>query len=140
MKIKLSFLAIMVSMLFFASCEKEPVYNTYEDPHWAVQSYEGLSESCTIVMQLPDNLLPFQSEDDVVGAFINDECRGVSTQQNGLFYIIVSGSADEVANISLKYYNTPLKYLYQVNEEIPFEVNARIGSTDEPFVPTFSIL
>lgn len=140
MKIKLSFLAIMVSMLFFASCEKEPVYNTYEDPHWAVQSYEGLSESCTIVMQLPDNLLPFQSEDDVVGAFINGECRGVSTQQNGLFYIIVSGSADEVANISLKYYNTPLKYLYQVNEEIPFEVNARIGSTDEPFVPTFSIL
>lgn len=138
MRIKLSLFAVIASLLFFVSCEEEPVYNTYENPHWAVESYEGLSESCTIVMQLPDNLLPYQSEEDVVGAFINGECRGVSIQQNGLFYIIVSGAADEVANISLQYYNVPLKYLYQVNEEIPFEVNGRIGTTDEPFVPTFS--
>ena len=33
-----------------------------------------------------------------------------------------------------------MKYLYQVDEEIPFEVNGRIGSTDSPFIPTFSIL
>ncbi len=138
MRIKLSLFAVIASLLFFVSCEEEPVYNTYENPHWAVESYEGLSESCTIVMQLPDNLLPYQSEEDVVGAFINGECRGVSIQQNGLFYIIVSGAADEVANISLQYYNVPLKYLYQVNEEIPFEVNGRIGTTDEPFVPTFT--
>ncbi len=138
MRIKLSLFAVIASLLFFVSCEEEPVYNTYENPHWAVESYEGLSESCTIVMQLPDNLLPYQSEEDVVGAFIDGECRGVSIQQNGLFYIIVSGAADEVANISLQYYNVPLKYLYQVNEEIPFEVNGRIGTTDEPFVPTFT--
>ncbi len=138
MRIKLSLFAVIASLLFFVSCEEKPVYNTYENPHWAVESYEGLSESCTIVMQLPDNLLPYQSEEDVVGAFIDGECRGVSIQQNGLFYIIVSGAADEVANISLQYYNVPLKYLYQVNEEIPFEVNGRIGTTDEPFVPTFT--
>ena len=138
MRTKLSLFAVIASLLFFVSCEEEPVYNTYENPHWAVESYEGLSESCTIVMQLPDNLLPYQSEEDVVGAFIDGECRGVSIQQNGLFYIIVSGAADEVANISLQYYNVPLKYLYQVNEEIPFEVNGRIGTTDEPFVPTFT--
>ena len=119
MRTKLSLFAIIASLLFLVSCEDKPVYNTYENPHWAVESYEGLSESCTIVMQLPDNLLPYQSEEDVVGAFIDGECRGVSIQQNGLFYIIVSGAADEVANISLQYYNVPLKYLYQVNEEIP---------------------
>ena len=140
MRTKLSLFAIIASLLFLVFCEDKPVYNTYENPHWAVTSYEGLSETCTIVMQLPENLLPYQSEDDVVGAFINGECRGVSVQQDGLFYISVSGAADEVANITLQYYNVPLKYLYQVDEEIPFEVNGRIGSTDSPFIPTFSIL
>ena len=63
MRTKLSLFAIIASLLFLVSCEREPVYNTYENPHWAVTSYEGLSETCTIVMQLPENLLPYQSED-----------------------------------------------------------------------------
>jgi hypothetical protein len=91
-------------------------------------------------MDLPNNIKPYQDEDDVVAAFINGECRGVSTQQNGLFYIIVSAAADEVANIDLKYYNVSNKYMYQVAEQIPFEINKRIGTTDDPFIPTFIIL
>ena len=54
--------------------------------------------------------------------------------------IFGTDGARGVANITLQYYNVPLKYLYQVDEEIPFEVNGRIGSTDSPFIPTFSIL
>mgnify|MGYP003463022078 FL=1 len=61
-------------------------------------------------------------------------------QQDGLFYIIVSAAADAVANIDLKYYNVANKYMYQVTEQIPFEINKRLGSTDNPFVPTFVIL
>jgi hypothetical protein len=130
---------IALTLTLFSSCEKEE-YNTYENPHWAVTSYEGLSASCTIVMDLPNNIKPYQDEDDVVAAFINGECRGVSTQQNGLFYIIVSAAADEVANIDLKYYNVSNKYMYQVAEQIPFEINKRIGTTDDPFIPTCIIL
>ena len=131
--------ALIALTLILFSCEKEE-YNTYENPHWAVASYEGLSVSCTIVMDLPENIKPYQSADDVVAAFINGECRGVSNQQNGLFYIIVSAAADEVANVNLKYYNASNKYMYQVTEQIPFEINKRIGSTDNPFVPNFVIL
>lgn len=134
------FIYALIALTFILfSCDKEE-YNTYENPHWAVTSYEGLSVSCTIVMDLPDNIKPYQGEDDVVAAFIDGECRGVSNLQNGLFYIIVSASADEVANIDLKYYNASNKYMYQVAEQIPFEINKRIGTTDEPFVPTFVIL
>ena len=131
--------ALIALTLTMFSCEQEE-YNTYENPDWAVMSYEGLSESCTIVMDLPANIKPYQSEGDVVAAFINGECRGVSNQQDGLFYIIVSAAADEVANVDLKYYNVANKYMYQVTEQIPFEINKRLGSTDNPFVPTFVIL
>lgn len=131
--------ALIALTLTLFSCEQEE-YNTYENPHWAVMSYEGLSESSTIVMDLPANIKPYQGTEDVVGAFINGECRGVSVQQDGLFYIIVSAAADEVANIDLKYYNVANKYMYQVTEQIPFEINKRLGSTDNPFVPTFVIL
>ena len=133
-------LAAFAALVGFSSCEKEPVYNTYENPHWTVGSYEGISESCTIVMDLPANLKPYQDTADVVGAFIDGECRGVSTQQEGLFYIIVSGASDENGNITLRYWSARNKYMYQVNEVIPFEINAQKGTTDEPFVPSFSIL
>ncbi|MBO8440760.1 MAG: hypothetical protein IAC51_08955 [bacterium] len=137
---KLLMVSVLAALTGLSSCEKEPVYNTYENPHWTVGSYEGISESCTIVMDLPSNLKPYQDEADVVGAFIGDECRGVSTQQEGLFYIIVSGASNENGNITLRYWSARNKYMYQVNEVIPFEINAQKGTTDEPFVPSFSIL
>lgn len=141
MNIKLSvIISAILAGTIFTSCEKEPVYTTYENPHWEVGSYEGISESCTIVMDLPANLKPYQDAADVVGAFIGNECRGVSTQQEGLFYIIVSGAGDESGNITLRYWNARNKYMYQVNEVIPFEINGQKGSSDAPFVPSFSIL
>lgn len=141
MNIRMSLIVVvLITIVCFSSCKKEPVYNTYENPHWNVSSYEGLSESCTIVMDLPSNLKPYQDDADVVGAFIGDECRGVSTQQEGLFYIMVVGASDENGNITLKYWSARNKYMYQVNEVIPFEINEQKGTSDAPFVPTFTIL
>lgn len=141
MKTKISIIAVaLFAIAALASCEKEPEYNTYENPHWAVTSYEGISESCTIVMDLPASLKPYQDTADVVAAFIGDQCRGVSTQQEGLFYIIVSGAADENRNIVLKYWSARNRYMYQIDEVIPFEINAQKGTTDAPFIPSFSIL
>lgn len=140
MKTRFQLITVILLFLTFSSCEKEPVYNLYENPHWNITSYEGLSESCTIVMDLPANLKPYQDSSDMVGAFIGDECRGVSTQQDGLFYIMVIGASDEADNITLKYWSARNKYMYKINEVIPFEINKTLGSTDEPFIPTFSIL
>lgn len=91
-------------------------------------------------MDLPASLKPYQDTADVVAAFIGDQCRGVSTQQEGLFYIIVSGAADENRNIVLKYWSARNRYMYQIDEVIPFEINAQKGTTDAPFIPSFSIL
>ena len=131
--------ALLASSLF--SCNKEPEYNTYENPYWTVVPLDGLPESCTIVMDLPPNLKAYQdTAADVVGAFIGGECRGVSSQQDGLFYIMVSGSSSETGNIELRYYNARNKYMYQADELLPFVIDQRIGSTDEPYVPGFEIL
>lgn len=131
--------ALLASSL--SSCNKEPEYNTYENPYWTVVPLDGLPESCTIVMDLPPNLKAYQdTAADVVGAFIGGECRGVSSQQDGLFYIMVSGSSSETGNIELRYYNARNKYMYQADELLPFVIDQRIGSTDEPYVLGFEIL
>lgn len=137
----LAFVVLLCLASIQVSCNKEPEYNTYENPHWTVVPLDGLSESCTIVLDLPSNLKAYQDTvSDVVGAFIGEECRGVSTQQDGLFYIMVSGSSSENGNIELRYYNARNKYLYQAEERIPFVIDQRIGTTDAPYVPSFSIL
>lgn len=134
-------LAFALGAFLSVSCSDEPEYTRYENPHWTVVASEEYSESCTIVMDLPANLKAYQDTlADVVGAFVGQECRGVSTQQDGLFYIMVLGSGSETGNIELRYYNARNKYMYRATELIPFVINQRIGSTDEPYVPGFDIL
>ena len=105
-------LAFALGAFLSVSCSDEPEYTRYENPHWTVVASEEYSESCTIVMDLPANL----------------------------FYIMVLGSGSETGNIELRYYNARNKYMYRATELIPFVINQRIGSTDEPYVPGFDIL
>lgn len=133
-------ISCVLFLITLFSCKPEEAYTTYGNPQWKVEDYMDFSVSCTYVISLPENLKPYQTGEDVFAAFIDGECRGVSLQENGLFYLMVMAPSEETGYVVLKYWNAMTCYMYQVNEVIPFETDKMVGTSDEPFVPTLTNL
>ncbi len=79
----------------------------------------------------------------VLGAFINDECRGYTSliENSGLdfnpFFLNVNNSANGQI-IEFRLYDGLTGNLYQIRETEPFVKDAVFGSTQSPFVLTLS--
>ena len=109
-------------------------------PGWSVdpQQYPG-SMSITGVLSVFDEL---QSGSwDMVGAFINDTCRGIGQlkyveplEQYFVFMTIYGNDLDDGSVIVFQVYHEETDEVLYVPESLPFNVNDVVGSLDEPFI------
>ena len=143
MKKRSSYLAIWalaIGCVCFTGCKKEEPLPRQPRPVWGVEYGIYTESSMTAIVVLPDNLQPYAQDDDMVAAFVGNECRGIGELINGAFYILIKGAPNEYAGISFLYYSSRNKYLYTTAPDIPFEPDTRFGSVDEPEVLALSIV
>ena len=58
------------------------------------------------------------SDDAIIGAFVDDECRGVGEKVDGRFFIGVSGEGDEV--VEFRAWDATLSQWYSLDRALPF--------------------
>ena len=136
-------LATCALLLLAAGCKPkeepkpnpEPVQSLTADvarPEWvALEDYDYTS-SMTAVISM-DSLVT--SSEDVLAAFIGDECRGIATYDSGLFYLYIAGPGESV---TLRYWSAHYKNLFAA-EPIPFVNDTQLGSTAEPYKPNWVV-
>lgn len=99
----------------------------------------------TACVALPQNIVRQATADDVMAAFVGTECRGMAKAEqaeNGeyVFRMEINGSMGAEEPVTLKYYSTRNKYLYQAPSVFTFASGASYGTVSEPRVPSFVIV
>ena len=135
-------------LLLAAECKpkEEPVdpqkalYGNVARPTWTVSEGYDYSSSMTAVITietlngqiLNDSIV---NKDDLLAAFIGEECRGIATYDSGLFYLYVAGPGETV---TLQFWSAHYKNLFAA-EPIPFVNDTQLGSTAEPYKPNWVV-
>ncbi|WP_443866094.1 hypothetical protein [Leyella stercorea] len=99
----------------------------------------------TACVALPQNIVRQATADDVMAAFVGTECRGMAKAEqaeNGeyVFRMEINGSMGAEEPVTLKYYSTRNKYLYQAPSVFTFASGASYGTVSEPRIPSFVIV
>ena len=152
-------LATCALLLLAAGCkpkeepkpEPEPVQNLTADvarPDWtAPEDYDYTSSMTAVIRvdlaaQYPDAAADFVLDDqDLLAAFIGDECCGVATPQDGLFYLYISSPVtDNPSPVTLRYWSAHFKNLFVAADAFPFVNDNNQGSYSTPFVPNLTVV
>ncbi len=95
------------------------------------------------IVQLPSALANDGSNEDIIAAFLKDECRGigelVETDNNRCYFISIKGFDDETDKVTLRYYNAKNSYLFSAKEIADFKANSSWGMVDNPVIPELEI-
>lgn len=136
----------------------QPVVNLAADvarPEWVAPVDYDYTSSMTAVIcvdlkaQYPDAAKDFElKDDDLIAAFIGDECLGVASPDDGLFYLYIasptsnsdSGLTGEASLISIRYYSAHYKNLFVAKDAFPFVNDDQQGTYNAPFVPTLVVV
>ena len=128
-------------LIGFSSCKKQDGTDSPPQvpaPDWTVDTTGKYPLSMTAVVQVPPGITPDISETDKIGAFFEDECRGlgtlVGTGTTSVFFILIHGIASEQSKISFKYYNSENRHIYSTNAFLDFTVDENYGTVDSPEV------
>ena len=104
-----------------------------DSPSWTVDEsdYTG-NASLTGVLFLNDVL---QAEENVIGAFVNDSCRGVATpenyEDNWLYFFTIYGNANG-DTVTFKAWIADTDTILDIWETVIYEYNSVIGDPDNP--------
>ena len=85
----------------------------------------------------PDIFSPYTSGNDIVAAFVGNECRGVFSQRlpvNGKTVYRIPVSINPNEKIAFRYYNATLKYIFTTADNISLSASSIFGSTTTPEV------
>jgi hypothetical protein len=138
--LKIIFLFLATAFIFNHCSEDTETYTKHPVPEWYIESPELLPNSFTAIIAIPDNINIYATDNDQVAAFINDKCRGVGSlvragdNDKRVYYITIRADDEENGNITFRYYNSRLSYLYQAKQVIPFETDGTYGTYDSPVI------
>jgi len=105
--------------------------------NWQVDENE-FEYTMTMVAFLNVNATNLSSTDDMLAAFVDDECRGVtnliyteSTDGYYAYLTVFANSASETVNF--KVYDSTNNTVIDANQELPFEINKHYGGISSDF-------
>ena len=146
--------ALMLGTVVLSGCKKngkdEPstLISDKEKPAWVAPSDFDMTSSMTAVIRV-DLSLTYPKlikdaarsigEGDLLAAFAGDQCIGVTSPEEGLFYLFITTPTKDDAPISLHYYSSILKNLFVSDETFVFDNDQRLGSYSEPYTPHFHL-
>ena len=154
MKMKKSILALAALALLAWGCSsdddgttKKPTPPTPTElpsgtdvrPSWQVPNYNLFEQIMSVNVQLQDTLVKYASAQDLIGASINNEVRGVATPEqiddNWVFPLTIA-SNDAGLMIELSYYCDKLHRIFTVNWT-KFDASVAPTGTEGIYKPIF---
>ncbi len=105
-------------------------------PNWSVDASQfEYNATVTAIVQIKGDQV--QDSSDVLAAFVNDQCRGVTTpimtlDQQMFFLMIYSNSSNE--KFSFKIYDKSKDVIFASQDSIQFEAGKAYGTADDPFL------
>lgn len=134
----LTLLACVLVLAGTAGCKKHHNLPKVSQPAWQVDNTGKYPVSMTAVVQVPEKLLPYIQDDDRMGAFVGEECRGVGqlvrTGTVSGFFVLIHGTPSEESKISFRYWNAWRSNMYTTTAFLDFTVDGIYGSADNPAV------
>lgn len=108
-------------------------------PNWTVNTaqYE-YSQTLTTTVQLEGGVEA--AENDLLAAFVNNECRGVATAtyvdayEKHYFFLTVFSNQYEGEQVELRFYQSSADSIYAAISSLTFTDGENIGSASEPFI------
>lgn len=97
---------------------------------WKYDAHKFADNTTLIGQFLMDNV-PDESGTYIIGAFYNDECRGVGKNINGQVFITIHGSISDAQSISFRAYDPSSGKEYKIGESIVFR-GQTIGTPNMP--------
>lgn len=105
----------------------------YDNPAWvSVNPVGDYAYTMTVTFELPTVLKVTASADDMIAAFVGDECRGVASMSDGVFLLDVLGMGNEQSPVTFRYWCSKTQYMYESLASIPFTSDFIYGVIDEP--------
>ena len=109
-------------------------------PDWQINPLD-YKFSMSIIGQLRVDNLVSEDEDDIVGAFIGEQCIGVASPvylaRYDAYYVMLDLFTNDFGAITFRVYDASTGNVYakvEVSEPITFESDHIIGSIDEPLI------
>ena len=117
-------------------------------PAWATSSNYDFTSSMTAVVkvdlkaQYPNLAADFVlSENDLLGAFADEQCLGIAELKEGYFFMYINGPVTENPSaVTLRYYSAFYKNLFEAKDAFPFRNDDHLGTTAAPFVPALVVV
>lgn len=140
-------LLLSILLLSVAGCKKdvnEPqtVHGNQPRPSWVVTDESNLQSSMTAIIKVTtlngqaiDNTMV--GADDLLAAFIGEECVGIAEYKDGLFYLYLSA---EEGTVTLRYYSAYYTNLFEVKDAFVYRNDASIGTVSEPYCPQWVVM
>lgn len=133
---------LMIAAFFLMAgvvgCKKRHTLPEVPAPSWATDQTGKYPLSMTAVVRVPESLRPFVQETDVLGAFVDGECRGtgqlVTVGDRKEFFVLIQGTATEESRISFRYWTSWKSNLYDTEAFLDFVVEGNYGTADGPEV------
>ena len=108
-------------------------------PSWAVTDPGGFETTMSVAATVFVDGFPSSATGNILAAFSGAEVRGVATPRlvNGVqtFFLTVFGDATTGA-LTFEYYAAGSDRVVQINEQLPFEADASIGTITVPLLLT----
>lgn len=140
-------LLLSILLLSVAGCKKgvnEPqtIHGNQPRPSWVVTDESNLQSSVTATIKvttlngqaIDDTMV---GADDLLAAFIGEECVGIAEYKDGLFYLYLSA---EEGIVTLRYYSAYYTNLFEVKDAFVYRNNASIGTVSEPCCPQWVVM
>jgi hypothetical protein len=136
-------LRILIALLLFSICGIQADMER-EIPDWNV-NIQNFQYNASIVSRIYINNELEEGQQNLLGAFYGDECRGLANPANHAvidytipfgnicFLPMVYSNVTSGETITLKYYDASRDYIFDVTETLEFEADMIIGNGMEPF-------
>ena len=137
----------MVLLVLFSGCKnKEQDPETFVSdktrPVWTAPEKSDITSSMTAVVkvdlkaQYPSIAADFVlNENDLLGAFAEEQCLGVAQLQEGYFFIYINSPAESSSQVTLRYYSAFYKNLFVAKDAFPLTIDAILGTVADPPIP-----
>lgn len=131
MKTKTLLVLMGMAMSLLVACHKpdEPIA---EKPNWVAVVNPEFSTSMTMICVPPTG--ERATVNDELAAFMDNQCYGVASLQDGIFYLGIPGPEDECP-LELRYYSATKQSTRTL--VMTYMPNARLGSSDVPYSLSF---
>ena len=151
-----------LALVAFVGCkneekESETFVGNVSRPAWTAPADYDYTSSMTAVVkvdlkaQYPVTGKDFVLNDsDLLAAFSGETCLGVveplsleGDPAEALFFLYITTPSPfkgEPEGVSLRYYSTHYKNLFEAKDAINFVNDAHLGTVDEPLVPSFVVV